>query len=696
MTVVGLSAIVAGLVVAATYLSPPVYFAKTVMTLDSELSKAVPAGLSLPTIDQQSYIRYEFFAEHGLNLMQLPELSEEVITELNLTASGGEALAPEHFIKPGLFRLLASNGGRGVNPEWVTDTQQFSISGLSRSPAEAVAISEAYTRAFLAFSTRQYRDSLAMALERSREQAVLLKARLSELEAQQASLRASSGVHSADQEISVLADRMSDLREKLVTIDLDEAAYAQKAEHLSLQAEKLGVLREYQRVMQANPLLESLRGRMNTLSEEYASLAVSLTPEHPELQEAEAALDHVRKALQSTVAQTFQQSSEQRPDAYESVLSQMLDVEVNHALAAVMSKRLRDVLAEEEKRLELVAGALLIERDIALQRESLVNFMSQAEAEICLITSIMNKPISLFRTVSGPRFNEEASSQYRFFPKRKKLAAIALMTVLIIGGASVVGRELLANPLYRVWQIQAVHPQLLAVEWSGGGYWPPRMPDATARAPLIPLAQAAMTSQAIHLEGDVQQTAPVAAALARLLAEAGRRVLVVDGDVEGGGFGGMLLGRKAPGLADWMLRGQRPETMLVHVDAHGFDVLPAGAEGKALLEYSPDRAALPEEFLRDYDAVVLVSPMHRLDASLLVRKGQPVLAALALTSGRHSIHAVLDWLARCAASGRLGPVLILGSVASGLDLLTWRGAWFSLMRLLRMPVRWGESSPTSA
>ena len=140
---------IALIVTLLTFLFDPVYEAKTLITLDANLSKTLKSvDISYPYTTAQDYIRYEFFATHSVTLMHSPQLADQFVKRWNIKDWSGKIMFPEYFIKPNLFRLLFSNNGQGIKAQWVSDTQQFTIAGYSKDPDTAVAYSRDYTESF--------------------------------------------------------------------------------------------------------------------------------------------------------------------------------------------------------------------------------------------------------------------------------------------------------------------------------------------------------------------------------------------------------------------------------------------------------------------------------------------------------------------------------------------------------------------
>ena len=135
---------------ALTFCFRPIYSTTTILTLDADLSKVLRnIDTSYPSTAVTDLIRYEYFATHAVFLMRVPQLAERLVKKWDIRDYRDDKLFPEYLIEPSLLQLLFSNNGQGIKVEWISDTQQFGISGYSKKPERAVDYSRDYTKAFL-------------------------------------------------------------------------------------------------------------------------------------------------------------------------------------------------------------------------------------------------------------------------------------------------------------------------------------------------------------------------------------------------------------------------------------------------------------------------------------------------------------------------------------------------------------------
>ena len=158
ITILWLSLITGVTLTAATYLIDPIYSVSTEIRLDSSLKRIIPdINTGVPSTIASDYIRQEYFAIDSVNMMQRPAIGKNVIQQLKLTARDGNKLNVNNFINPDITDLLLSTHGQGVTVKWISDTQQFSITGYSTDLQNASQISQKYTDEFLVFDRQQLR-----------------------------------------------------------------------------------------------------------------------------------------------------------------------------------------------------------------------------------------------------------------------------------------------------------------------------------------------------------------------------------------------------------------------------------------------------------------------------------------------------------------------------------------------------------
>jgi tyrosine-protein kinase Etk/Wzc len=141
--------------------------------------------------------------------------------------------------------------------------------------------------------------------------------------------------------------------------------------------------------------------------------------------------------------------------------------------------------------------------------------------------------------------------------------------------------------------------------------------------------------------------------LARLVAGAGRRVLVIDADLRRGGLHRELHVEREPGLADVLSGEATLEGALRKTGIPGLDLLPAGrppADPPALLEGAAFETAITEAAKR-YDVVIVDTP-----AILAVADGAAVarhagVNLLVLRAGQHPLREIALALERLARAG---------------------------------------------
>jgi capsular exopolysaccharide synthesis family protein len=156
----------------------------------------------------------------------------------------------------------------------------------------------------------------------------------------------------------------------------------------------------------------------------------------------------------------------------------------------------------------------------------------------------------------------------------------------------------------------------------------------------------------------------VSAHLAKAFADAGRRTVIVDGDLRRGGLHANFAVARQPGLLEYLLESSTLDDVLRDTPRENLAVLPRGGSDPRAAErlMSPRIAALMTELGRRFDVIIVDSPPLGAGIDPLVLGTATSSILLVLRAGetdRGMAHAKLKLLARL-------PIRLLGAVLNGM------------------------------
>ena len=636
LVVVG-SGVIALIVTLITFLFNPIYEAKTLIVLDGDLNKIIKGSeISFPYTTAADYIRFEFFANHSVMLMHSPQLADQFVKRMNIKDSSGDLIFTDYFIKPNLFRLVFSNDGQGIKAQWVSDTQQFSISGYSKDPDKAVAYSRNYAESFLKENANNPRNALGIIVDRLDNQISEIRRQEDSIDAQIKNIRKRYRISDVDAESLSLINKIYSIRSDLDSAHLDEKAYQLRIDQLYRKAKDKEALKKYKVIMDSNPTITTLKAKMEELTRTLAGYSVELTKEHPLYKVTEKSLNATREALEKEAKESFYLHTD--------VLTAMLKYDLNHTIYRSQVEHYNALLKAAESRQEELSAAQLELGKLTDQKKQLAALLSTALTNHSNVSNVMNKPLSSFRVVSPASIDKTNLKYYKHFPKRKRILALTFLASFFILSFLVIGRELYANKLYRGWQLSSLkHPvnytdvPMLAIS----SVKQMNAFDAAICKYIHKICLATNDAQIIRVVSGVkgEGKASIARALAAYHQKMGKTVLLVDGDLTNRsstiGFGF----NDRPGLTDHITGGKEIKDIIVHDQMYNIPFVPAGSQVN--LDLKPLMLKPLKELFAvlaaDFEKIIFIDVPFSNDRLLISDMLPPHDDIIVVESGEHSV-----------------------------------------------------------
>jgi MinD-like ATPase involved in chromosome partitioning or flagellar assembly/uncharacterized protein involved in exopolysaccharide biosynthesis len=388
--------------------------------------------------------------------MRVPQLAAHVTSQWDVRDRNGNKLAPEYFIEPGKIRLLLGNAGQGVKAEWISDTQQFSITGYSRDPDRAAAYARDYMNAFLDQNSRQFRDILGAMLVRLNDLRNVMYSRIKEIDrrVEQVKIERHTGNSSVD--IEALSNKIATIQTSMDTALLSERVYQTKKDQYSREMGGLEKLRIVERTLQENPQITVLKTEIETLTGTLIEASVDYTSEHPDYKKVEKKLKSAKETLKNEALKSLSQESSRTSSALDTALASILQLTIDHIAFEKTMEHYNSILASYQRRMDELVATDTETSTLLKERDNLFSMLSEADQSRYIVDGLQNGTIPFFRVVSPVNINKQNLNYYKYFPKRKTIVLLTAALSFILLSFLALGKEMHANSLYRGWQLSAL------------------------------------------------------------------------------------------------------------------------------------------------------------------------------------------------------------------------------------------------
>jgi MinD-like ATPase involved in chromosome partitioning or flagellar assembly/uncharacterized protein involved in exopolysaccharide biosynthesis len=618
----------------------PIYSATTLLSLDFEMSRIVGSlNTAIPAVNQQDFIRYEFFASHNISLMKMPQLARAVIENNKLCDSSGRSILPEYLVQPGIMTLLFNTNGQGIRVDWISDTQTFAITGLSRNPEQAELLSREYAKAFLDESSRLHRASLQKFSDSLRVNYEDLTAKISMTEQKIREIKDEYKSGDPTNEIIEIMKRIQSAYTSLANEMADEAAYQTELSYYNDQLDYFSKQKRIETYFVLNPNLDTIGKEVRTLMADRAAGAVDFTSEHPDHKQIEKRLEVTNKALAAEPLKRFSQTQETVHPMVDNVLSSITALDVPHMVHNYQVDLYKGIITSGEQRIAELNRAISELHDAELKRDALGATLLNVAKDHLKVEYLAQNSLPLYRVISEANINNKNLGEYRYFPKRKKTVIIALFLFALLLFILVIGKELNSENLYYSWQFNCTGKEIGCVDIPEKAEFVTVNQNLKLLTHLQDVCLSERKTQLIRLAGRSvgEGKSTIAQALAQYLRQNGA-TLLIDGDTVGRSLSRKLDLGGHPGLLD-ILAEHRTAEVVVECN-QGLYVLPIGTEGREPIEanFSARFSEIITRLASEYNHIVYIDTPFGEDCTLLADSLPAHDVILVLLSGAHSIN----------------------------------------------------------
>ena len=308
----------------------------------------------------------------------------------------------------------------------------------------------------------------------------------------------------------------------------------------------------------SDPVVNGFNTQIAGLSVELGRLGEKFKEGHPEVQKVRAQLEQLKKARRARALQIL--------DGLEAEYAQLRKRESE--LRAAIDAQKAQAASESRKATELEARKK--EADSA---KSLYEVLLQKLNETDIAASIRTNNVSVVDRASAP--------QYPVRPQKRRVAGIGLLLGLAAGLALVLARDYFANTIRDAEEIERyLHLDLLAAvpRYDEANFTLATEAYQNLRTALL-FARGEAEGQVVLVTGTAPQEGKTTTIvnLARLLASAGEKTVVVDCDLRRAQMHQRLSLPREPGFTDYFVRRESLAALVRPTSLPNLSVLTAGA-----------------------------------------------------------------------------------------------------------------------
>jgi uncharacterized protein involved in exopolysaccharide biosynthesis/Mrp family chromosome partitioning ATPase len=498
----------------------------------------------------------------------------------------------------------------------VEKSRVIAIEFSSEDPRLAAEIPNAIADAYLAFSRDAKQQSNSAATEWLEPEIQALTARVKEAEARVAAFRSQSDLLVGQNNSALATQQLSELSTELSRTRANRAAAEANAESVRLAIESGGSLDAFPDVLSSD-LIQRLREREVQLRADVADLSTTLLDNHPRIRAMRAQLADLDRQVTAEAGKILQSL---RKTADSAKLRE-------NQLVADLNRLKAESSRVGEKEVELRA----LEREAAAQRDLLESYLARYR-------EAASRRDGNYLPVDARVFSPALVPLEPYFPKVIPIAGATFAASLLLMSIGVLLRELFSGRAMRPAEGRLVEPVdevrmpeppvgegSMALSGTAEAPDDDEMSVAAAAERLV----AGGASRALFISPEGDEAAASAVLVARAVADAGLRVLLIDLTRTGAASRPMLDGEELPGITD-LLAGTAEFVDAIHADRYSdCHVIPVGeADQRQAMRAVERLPAIVDTLGAAYDVVIIeCGPAGADSIRRLVSEGTEILVS---------------------------------------------------------------------
>lgn len=382
--------------------------------------------------------KHEFFDPKNAissyqGLLKSKPFIEKVVKDLNLKDGRDRLIESKDFIVSTmrLPKLLLMTK-KGVEIRQQGSTEVLEIIGYSTQPAEALSIANKTLDTFSEAFTDISRDGAKKAQKAIEKSIPNAKEILSAAETAQMDFMAKEKLADAGEQTKVFITQLSSLEDESTKtarlLQENNAALNKIKESLKTQPE----FRDSKTSTEANPLINSYKNQLITLTMNLEKLKTDLTEDHPAVKSVLNQINAVKDALKGELAQKFASQESTRNSYYDSLVERHSNTEIDVVLLTLRQKILNAKISDVNKNISAMAKKQIelsrLQKDVDTYRTVYASLLRQLEmAKIAQTIEVSNV---MQVHPAGLSFNIKNDI---YFPRKKLIFLISLFTGIATG-----------------------------------------------------------------------------------------------------------------------------------------------------------------------------------------------------------------------------------------------------------------------
>ena len=553
------------------------------------------------------------------NFASLPEFDaaagQSVFTRLlvlaGLKSDPGEIPAEERVLEAFREKLKVYR---------VENSRVIAIEFSSEDPKLAAAVPNAIADAYLQFSRDAKLQSNTAATEWLEPEIQALTARVKEAEARVAAYRSQSDLLIGQNNSALATQQLAELSTELSRTRANRATAEANAESVRLALRNGVSLDSFPDVISSD-LIQRLRERQVQLRADVADLSTTLLDNHPRI-----------RAMRSQLADLDSQVASEAQKVLQGLANTAKAAKLREdQLVADLNRLKAESSRVGEKEVELRA----LEREAAAQRELLESYLTRYR-------EAASRRDGDYLPADARIFSRAVAPVDPYFPKIVPIVGAALAASLLLMGIGILLRELFSGRAMRpaegayfepVEQIRMPEPvpvEAPVSEQEGEEFDDGPRHGRVSAHEAAEMLIAGGASRALFISPEGDEAAASAVMVARDVADAGLRVLLVDLTAMGAASRPMLGDEELPGITD-LLAGEAKFVDVIHSDLYSdCHVIPVGTADQNKAMRSVERLpAIMDTLSAAYDVVIVeCGPAGAESIRRLVSEGTEVLVSV--------------------------------------------------------------------